>query len=111
MTHLSGQATVRREILLFGLVSFGLGLLSFAFLWALFPGEEEVGGTQLLDRPTTGSSGVVVPPIGVAFVGGPGAETVASAELASVEVWSTSSGERIDRWDLAGGEGSAAPCE
>ena len=49
ITHLSDQATLRREILLFSLISFVLGLCSFAVLWVVFPDRTRLTGLLLLE--------------------------------------------------------------
>ena len=48
VTHLSAQATLRREILLFAVISFILGLLSFGVLWVLLHKQARVTGQLLL---------------------------------------------------------------
>jgi sugar transferase (PEP-CTERM system associated) len=48
-THLSGQATLGREILLFSAISFVLGLAVFAVLWVLLPGYSRISGLLLLE--------------------------------------------------------------
>ncbi len=60
ITHLSDQATLRREILLFSTISFILGLVAFAGLWVIFPGQARTTGLLLLE-------GAVAVPVVVAI--------------------------------------------
>jgi len=48
-THLSDQATLRREIMLFAVISFVLGVFSSAVVWAAFPGDQRLTGLLLLE--------------------------------------------------------------